>query len=82
MYAVGFIQGYSPCGNDGLKKLHNKSVKGIMQELQTMRKVVHEIFVVNDFTQKMCEMNMTELWSYCMNHKIMYIKGDYVTMKM
>jgi len=81
MYAVGFIQGYSPAGNNGLQKLHCKSAKGIMQELQTMRKCVHEIYVMHDFTQKMCEMSMTELWSYCMNNKVMYIKGDYITQK-
>ena len=81
MWAVGFTQGINPMGNDGLQRLNHKSVKGIMQELQIMRKVVSEIYIVNDFTQAMCEMTNTQLWVYCMNHYRMYIKGDSITIK-
>lgn len=76
MYAVGFIMGRNPMGNDGLQKLHHKSQKGILQELQTMRKVVSEIFIMRDFTQKMCEMSNDELWAYCNKNYVSYIRGD------
>lgn len=81
MYAVGFTQGYNPMGNDGLKRLTHKSAKGIMQELQTMRKIVSEIYIMQDFTQKMCEMTNDQLWIYCMDHYRMYIRGDRITIK-
>lgn len=81
MYAVGFTCGINPMGNDGLQKLHHKSAKGIMMELSTMRKVIAEIYIVNDFTQKMCEMTNSQLWSYCMNNYRMYIKGDSIKIK-
>ena len=81
MYAINFINGVSPCGNDGLKRLHYKSTKGIMQELSTMRKLGGEIFIVSDFTQKMCEMSPSQLWSYCINNYKMYIRNDQITYK-
>lgn len=79
MYAVGFInygkEGmYSPCGNNGLKKLHNKTMRGWNSELTTMKKVVDEIFIMIDFTQEMCEMNQARLWEYCYRNKIAKIK--------
>lgn len=81
MYAVGFTQGYNPMGNDGLQRITHKSPNGIMQELQTMRRVVQEIYIVNDFTQAMCEMTNNQLWIYCMNNYRMYIRGDNITIK-
>lgn len=78
MYAVGFIYkgnaGFHPCGNDGLKKLHNKTMKGWQSELQTMKRVVDEIYIMSDFTQKMCEMNEGRLWEYCERNNIARIK--------
>ena len=70
MYAVGFIGWYNPMGNDGLQRLHYKSKKGIMRETQTMRKINTTVYVVNDFTQKMCEMDSIQLAEYCSNHYI------------
>ena len=81
MYAVGFTQGINPMGNDGLQRLTHKSPQGIMQELQTMRKIVSEIYIMNDFTQKMCEMSNSQLWIYCMDNYRMYIRGDKITIK-
>lgn len=75
MYAVGFnnFGKYGmimPCGNNGLKKLRNKTMKGWKSELQTMAKCVDEIFIMQDFTQEMCEMNNAQLWEYCYRNKI------------
>ncbi len=75
MYAVGFINlgtlgMHNPCGNSGLQKLHNKTMRGWKSELQTMAKCVDEIFIMNDFTQKMCEMSQSQLWEYCYKNKI------------
>ena len=81
MYAVGFTQGINPMGNDGLQRLNHKSPNGIMKELQVMRKVVSEIYIMPDFTQEMCEMTNNQLWIYCMNHYRMHIRGDSITIK-
>ena len=75
MYAVGFINAgnkgmYNPCGNNGLQRLHNKTMRGWKNELQTMKKCVDEIFIVRDFTQKMCEMNQAQLWEYCHRNNV------------
>lgn len=75
MYAVGFINlgvfgMHNPCGNEGLQKLHNKTMRGWKKELQTMEKCVDEIFIMRDFTQKMCEMSQSQLWEHCCKNKI------------
>ena len=63
MYAVGIVNlggqlgSYVPCGNNGLQKLRNKTIRGWKSETQTMAKCVSEVWVVSDFTQEMCEMN-------------------------
>ena len=79
MYAVGFIsignKGLiSPCGNHGLQKLHNKTIRGWKSELQTMMRNVDEIYIMRDFTQEMCEMNQGRLWEYCYRNRIAKIK--------
>ena len=79
MYAIGWINRgnagmYNHCGNDGLQKLHNKTMKGWKSELQTMTKKVDEIYIVRDFTQEMCEMNQHNLWDYCWRNKIARVK--------
>jgi hypothetical protein len=81
MYAVGFINFgiigmHNPMGNQGLQKLHNKTMRGWMSELQTMRRCVDEIFIMPDFTQEMCEMNQAKLWEYCYRNKIATIRGN------
>ena len=70
MYAVGIINAgkvgcYVQCGNDGLQKLRNKTRRGWMSETEIMRKNADFVVVVNDFTQKMCEMGPGELARYC-----------------
>lgn len=75
MYAVGFINlgvfgMHNPCGNSGLKKLQYKTMSGWNKELQVMKKNVDEIFIMNDFTQKMCEMTQSQLWEYCYKNKV------------
>jgi hypothetical protein len=79
MYAVGFINFgnlgmINPMGNDGLQKLHNRTLKGWNKELQTMKKCVDEIYIMRDFTQKMCEMNQARLFDYCLRNNIIRIK--------
>lgn len=66
MYAVGIVNFGNggmrvPCGNHGLQKLHNKTVRGWKTETTTMSKCVDEVWVVSDFTQEMCEMNNGKL---------------------
>ena len=66
MYAVGIINldnggFYIPCGNDGLQKLHNKTIRGWRCETQVMSKRVDEVWVVPYFSQEMCEMDNNRL---------------------
>ena len=66
MYAVGIVNLGNgglrvPCGNQGLQKLHNKTVKGWKTETQTMAKCVDEVWAVPYFSQEMCEMNNGKL---------------------
>lgn len=75
MYAVGFYNRGKAgmqwaAGNNGLQKLHNKTIRGWQSETQTMKKCVDEIFIMRDFTQEMCEMNSGRLWEYCYKHKV------------
>lgn len=78
MYAVGFINFgnagmQNPMGNNGLQKLHNKTMRGWQSELQTMRKCVDVIYIMRDFTQEMCEMNNGKLIDYCVRNNIAVI---------
>lgn len=50
-----------PLGNDGAQKLRNKTLRGWKSETETMQKCVDEVWVVSDFTQKMCEMSPRKL---------------------
>lgn len=66
MYAVGIVNCGNagmlvPCGNNGLQKLHNKTIRGWKIETQTMSKCVDSVWVIHDFTQEMCEMNNAKL---------------------
>ena len=66
MYAVGIVNLGNgglrvPCGNDGLQRLHNKTVRGWTSETQTMSKCVDQVWVVPYFSQQMCEMNNGQL---------------------
>ena len=80
MYALGFINrnggAYSPCGNYGLQALHNKTMKGWRNELQTMKKTVDEIYIMRDFTQKMCEMSQSQLYEHCCKNRVATFYGE------
>lgn len=80
MYAIGFVNCGSagmrkPMGNEGLQILHNKTMRGWSNELQIMKKCVDEIFIMRDFTQKMCEMSQAQLWEHCCRNNIARIKA-------
>lgn len=69
IYAVGInnlgkLGDVVPCGNNGLQKLRNKTLRGWLSETTTMRRVVDRVYVITDFTQKMCEMGPHELAEY------------------
>lgn len=79
MYAVN-IESFGnaglrvPCGNNGLQKLHNKTVRGWMKETQIMRKNGGSVYVIKDYTQKMCEMNNAQLVDYILKNYICQLK--------
>ena len=76
MYAVcvecyGKYGAIVPMGNSGLQKLRNKTRKGWLLETETMRRnTTGNVYVVSDFTQKMCEMSPRQLADYVSNNHI------------
>lgn len=76
MYAVcveyyGNFGAIVPAGNNGLKKLHNKTRRGWLSETTIMRRnTTGTVYVVSDFTQKMCEMSPRKLADYVQNNYI------------
>ena len=56
----------SGTGNDFAQMLHNKTRKGWRMETEQMRKLMGRVYVVHDFTQKMCEMDSVTLANYVM----------------
>lgn len=70
MYAVcveyyGKFGAIVPAGNNGLKKLRNKTRRGWLSETTIMRRnTTGNVYVVSDFTQKMCEMSPRQLADY------------------
>lgn len=76
MYAVcveyyGKFGAIVPAGNDGLQKLHNKTRRGWLSETTIMRRnTTGTVYVVSDFTQKMCEMSPRKLADYVQNNYI------------
>lgn len=75
MYAI-VVESYGkygnivPCGNDGLQKLKNKTRRGWLLETEFLRRnTPGTVYVIRDFTQKMCEMGPKQLANYVMcNH--------------
>ena len=60
-----------PSGNDGVLKLRNKTRKGWLRETECMRKnTTGKVYVVPDFTQKMCEMTTGQLVDYVYNNYV------------
>lgn len=76
MYAVcveyyGQFGAIVPAGNNGLQKLHNKTRRGWLSETTIMRRnTTGDVYVVSDFTQKMCEMSPRQLADYVQNNYI------------
>ena len=76
MYAIA-VESYGsygnivPCGNDGVQKLHNKTMRGWLSETAPMRmNTTGTVYVVPDITQQMCEMSPCQLANYVMSHYI------------
>ena len=60
MYAVGFVNlgkygTVMTAGNNGLQKLHNKTLRGWNSETSVMQKTNDCVYVVAEFTQSDCE---------------------------
>ena len=76
MYAVcveyyGKYGAIVPAGNDGLQKLRNKTRRGWLSETECMRKnTTGNVYVVANFTQRMCEMSPRKLADYVQNNYI------------
>lgn len=76
MYAVcveyyGKFGAIVPAGNNGLQKLHNKTRRAWLSETTIMRRnTTGTVYVVSDFTQKMCEMTPRKLADYVQNNHI------------
>ena len=76
MYAV-VVESYGkygnivPCGNDGMQKLRNKTRRGWLKETEYLRKnTTGTVFVISNFTQRMCEMGPKALADYVSCHYI------------
>ena len=61
---------YIPCGNDGFQKLRNKTPKGWKRETYIMRHNGGDVYVINNYTQRMSEMKPGELVDYVMENHI------------
>lgn len=76
MYAivVETYDGYGnivPSGNNGFQKLRNKTRKGWKSETEILRRnTTGSVYIVQDFTQKMCEMSPLKLADYVQSHYI------------
>ena len=79
MYAIGFFNAgnagfYPVMGNNGLKKLHNNTINCFKKEFRYVLAACDIVFVVSDFTQKMCEMNAGKLFDHCLRNNITILK--------
>ena len=59
-----------PTGNDGAQKLRNKTMRGWLSETTQLRKLPGRVYVMHNFTQKMCEMGPKALADYVSCHYI------------
>ena len=79
MYAIcveyyGKYGAIVPYGNDGVQKLHNKTRRGWLSETEFMRKyTTGNVYVVDNFTQKMREMSPFQLADYVQNNYIVIL---------
>lgn len=74
MYAicVEYFGGYGavvPMGNNGLQRLRNKTMRGWLSETEGMRRnTTGNVYVIPEFTQRMCEMSPARLADYVQNN--------------
>jgi len=60
-----------PSGNNGMQKLYNKTRRGWVSETECMRKrTTGNVYIVANFTQKMCEMTSSQLAIHVQNNSI------------
>lgn len=60
-----------PLGNDGAQKLHSKTRHGWKSETEFLRKnTTGSVYIVNNFTQEMCNMDCAKLADYVMTHHV------------
>ena len=60
-----------PCGNNGTQQLRNKTRRGWLSETEYLRRnTTGTVYVVSDFTQRMCEMSPKQLADYVMRNHI------------
>lgn len=76
MYAivVETYDGYGnivPAGNKGFQKLRNKTRQGWKSETEILRRnTTGSVYIVQDYTQEMCEMSPFKLADYVQSHYI------------
>lgn len=73
MWAIAFDNsGLCRAGNDGAQRLYNRTRKGIELETTQLRRNNQDgvVFIMRDYTQKMCEMNNQELYRFCSRNHI------------
>ena len=66
MYLIGIKKGVHPCGNDGTLITRYKAqhkLKEIAQRFATMYNL-DEVYTLQQYSQKLCEMNNTEFVNY------------------
>lgn len=66
MYLIGIRKNYHPLGNAGTFRTRYKSVNKIKEVAQNLAKMyqLDEIYLMEYYSQKMCEMNNKELVDY------------------
>lgn len=76
MYAI-VVESYGkygnivPLGNNGKQKLRNRTRRGWLLETQCLRRnTTGKVYIVSDFTQKMCEMSSRQLADYVSCHHL------------
>ncbi len=76
MWAIAFDNsGIFKCVNDGAQRLHSRTINGIKLETAQLRRNNKggTVYIMRDYTQKMCEMNNQDLYSFCSRNHIMVL---------
>lgn len=75
MYLIGIKNGVHPCGNSGTLITNYKApykIKEIAQRFATMYNHT-EVYGLNSYPQKLCELTAIEFVNYVRQHGIQYI---------